>query len=99
MQLHNLATTFRGSLGSQLISRVPSDYGFNTVDQSVKDSIVRELLMSGNLAYKKVFFDDGGAVKLASDKVCLSSFLFFFFITKSLAVYHPSHRSFPAPSP
>ncbi|KAF8575338.1 hypothetical protein K439DRAFT_1623685 [Ramaria rubella] len=48
--LHSLGTTFCRSLGSQLLSHVPSNYGFGDTEKPARDNIVKQLLTSGNLA-------------------------------------------------
>ncbi|KAF8573011.1 hypothetical protein K439DRAFT_1625363 [Ramaria rubella] len=69
--LHHLGATFCTSLGSQLLSRIPSDYGFGNTEKLARDNIVKQLLTSGNLGYKRVFFDDAGFARLTSDKTTI----------------------------
>ncbi|KAF8584653.1 hypothetical protein K439DRAFT_1616542 [Ramaria rubella] len=69
--LHSLGTTFHGSLGSQLLSCIPSDYGFSDTKKLARDNIIKQLLTSGNLVYKKVFFHDAGFARLTSDKTTI----------------------------
>jgi hypothetical protein len=54
-QLHNL--------GTNLISRVSSDYRIVSAEPAVAQKIVVELLSASNLVYKKVHFDVDGVVK------------------------------------
>ncbi|KAF8577000.1 hypothetical protein K439DRAFT_1622420 [Ramaria rubella] len=64
----SLSTTFCGSLGSQLLSHVSGNYSFGNTEKWVKDNIVKQLLSSGNLVYKKVFLEDAGFARLTSNK-------------------------------
>ncbi|KAF8575646.1 hypothetical protein K439DRAFT_1623441 [Ramaria rubella] len=47
------------------------DYGFGDTKKLARDNIIKQLLTSGNLAYKRVFFDDAGFARLTSDKTTI----------------------------
>ncbi|KAF8573459.1 hypothetical protein K439DRAFT_1625066 [Ramaria rubella] len=54
-----------------VMSTIPSDYGFGDTKKWARDNIVKKLLTLGNLAYKRVFFDDAGFARLTSDKTTI----------------------------